>query len=371
MRVMRKGRVVDVVLVVALVTLGFWSMVANVVGPDVPVEDARHALSTHSWLMVPLWMAACAAPLWWRRGALEMCLATCAIVAVHDVAFGYVVRCGSGLPLAFAIAFLVGYGEPRRRAWLGLLASLALQVLVLLVDAAAPLMVLPATALIGVVVWGTGYLARQRAEMTSQLRARTNELRQLRDQSAQLAVSGDRARLSAELDSLLDNRLDQLMRVAEQGAAEPTKEVLAQIEESSRATLDEMRTIVGVLRGTDVALSPAPTVSHIDGLLARLSSTRVTVRGDARSLPASVELSAYRIVEHLLGALEVDPDLSVALVFGDAVLEVNVSGRAARTGDLKSALARARERARVQEGRLEATVKNGRARVVAQLPVTA
>ncbi|WP_182376676.1 hypothetical protein [Nocardioides sp. WS12] len=361
----------EVILVVLMVVLGTAAMVENVNASSALLPDYRHTIDAHSWLMVPVWLAACAAPLWWRRGALSMCLAVAVIVGIHVLAFGWVVRCGSGLPLSFALAFLVGYGEPRRRAAWGLVTVVGMQTLVLVKDSAAPFAVLPAAALIAAVVWGTGLLTRERSQIATQLRTRTRELRHLRDERTRLAVGDDRARLSAELDSLLDARLDQLARVADQGVASPTRDVLALLEEESRSTLDEMRTIVGELRGTDIALSPAPTVAHIDGLLARHSTAPVTVQGDPRSLPAGVELSAYRIVEHLLEALESDPDLSVVLRFDDTALEVTVSGRAGRASDVRAAVARARERALVQQGTFEAKLTRGRAHVVAHLPVRA
>ena len=47
-------------------------------------------------------------------------------------------------------------------------------------------------------------------------------------------------------------------------------------------------------------------------------------------LPAGVELSAYRIVEQLLDALEDAPDVEVRVRFGDDALELAVSGPASR-----------------------------------------
>ena len=56
------------------------------------------------------------------------------------------------------------------------------------------------------------------------------------------------------------------------------------IESDSRATLDGMREIVGLLRGGDVALAPAPSVAHLDALLARhlRAESRLSVTGDPR-----------------------------------------------------------------------------------------
>ena len=67
-------------------------------------------------------------------------------------------------------------------------------------------------------------------------------------------------------------------------------------------TLDEMREIVGVLRDDDAPTSPAPTLTSLRALVLRDKgdAARLTVEGSPRVLPAGVELSAYRIVEHLL-----------------------------------------------------------------------
>jgi glucose-6-phosphate-specific signal transduction histidine kinase len=134
-----------------------------------------------------------------------------------------------------------------------------------------------------------------------------------------------------------------------------------------------MRTIVGLLRGGDVALAPAPTVAHLDALLARhtKSDSRLTVAGDPRSLPATVELSAYRIVEHLVDVLadQRQSRIEVGVRFDDDALEIRVQGPVDRSADIKAAVARARERAKLLGGSLEMKVTRGRASAVAQLPV--
>ena len=134
-----------------------------------------------------------------------------------------------------------------------------------------------------------------------------------------------------------------------------------------------MREIVGLLRGGDVALAPAPTVAHLDALLARhtRADSRLTVTGDPRSLPATVELSAYRIVEHLVDVLADQPDsrIEVGVRFDDDALEIRVNGPVNKSADIKAAVARARERAKFLGGSLDVKVSRGRADAVAQLPV--
>jgi signal transduction histidine kinase len=148
---------------------------------------------------------------------------------------------------------------------------------------------------------------------------------------------------------------------------------LADIERESRRTLEEMRAVVGLLRddSTPAATEPQPTLTHLEALLVRAkgSDARLSVEGNPRVLPPAVELSAYRIAEQLLEALEDAPRVDVRVRFGEDALELSVSGPARRRA--KASIERARERARLQHGTLEATVRGGRAEAEVSLPVLA
>jgi hypothetical protein len=84
-----------------------------------------------------------------------------------------------------------------------------------------------------------------------------------------------------------------------------------------------------------------------------------------------VELSAYRIVEHLVTALadQSDSPVHVAVRFDDDTLEIRVNGPVDKRANLKEAIARAKERARLLGGSVEVKVARGQAGAVAQLPV--
>ena len=115
-----------------------------------------------------------------------------------------------------------------------------------------------------------------------------------------------------------------------------------------------------------------PSLAHLDALLARRDRTtpRLLVTGQPRSLPASVELSAYRIVEHLVDALADHPleHVHVEVRFDDDALEILVEGPVKRGHEVRAAVARARERATLLGGSVDITVNRGRARARAQLP---
>ena len=74
---------------------------------------------------------------WWRRGVPTVAGAAVAAMALHVVLFGWVTRCGSGLPLAFVLAFLGALAYERTRAWIVLGLGVLLSVIILTFDATA------------------------------------------------------------------------------------------------------------------------------------------------------------------------------------------------------------------------------------------
>jgi signal transduction histidine kinase len=174
---------------------------------------------------------------------------------------------------------------------------------------------------------------------------------------------------------VLKDRLAELARLAEHGAEaddDTARAILIEIETASRRTLEEMRSVVGVLRDDDAApTAPQPTLVHLESLLLRAkgAGARLEIEGSPRVLPVGVELSAYRVVEHLLSALEDAGDVEVRVRFGDDALDLVVTGPARRRA--AAAFGRARERVELHHGTLVASTEGGRAEAVAHLPVLA
>ena len=380
--VFRGIKVRDWVLAGVLTGLGLIVMQFDVQVTDAHVAKAVaegsmvHPMGSHSAWMIPVFFAATVPVLWWRRSVIAVTGVAIAVMALHDVLFGWVTRCGAGLPLAFVLAFLGALTYERTKAWIAGGLSALLSMVVVVIDASTGPSVLVLALPVVVIVFGVGRAARHRTALNQELKARDVELRRLRDERAALMVADDRARLSQQLDGLLQERLEHLTTAA--GSADglapaQAKALLESIEAGSRQTLDDMREIVGLLRGGDVALAPTPTVAHLDALLARhqAGNSRLTVTGNPRSLPATVELSAYRIVEHLITALadQADAPIAVAVRFEDEALEIRVTGPVSKGADVKEAIARAKERARLLGGSLDVKVARGQAGAVALLPV--
>ncbi len=371
----------DIVIASVVSVLGLLLMYVNVDGltdGKPPTEDEQSVIEIGALLpyelAFPLFLLV-TVPLLWRRVApIAAGGAALAGLAANVLLLGTeFLRCGVVGPTAFLFAFAAAAQLERRQAFIGLGLSVGLVVLDFGVTFGAP--VAAFTAGVTVAVWGIGRVVRSRGSMAQELEARTGELRAARDERARLEVATDRARLSRELDESLQHRLGQLASMADDAVrpADPAgaTATLLDIERESRRTLEEMRAVVGGLRQDepDVPTAPQPTLTHLEALVVRAKggSARLKVEGSPRMLPPAVELSAYRVVEHLLAALQDTPDVDVCVRFGDDALELVVSGPARRRA--KAAIARARERARLERGTVEARLQGGRADAVASLPV--
>jgi signal transduction histidine kinase len=204
-------------------------------------------------------------------------------------------------------------------------------------------------------VWLVGDLVRSRGEAVAELRQRNAELEAEREENARLAVVGERARIARELHDAVAHSLSVMVvqagaarRALEtaqpggEGAAERARGALTAIESTGRDTLSEMRRVVGALRPTgDEPYEPQPSLDALDRLLATVREAGLPVElvteGEARAVPRSVDLSAYRVVqEALTNTLKHAHAASarVRLHYGSDALDVEVTddgrGAAAR-----------------------------------------
>ena len=336
-----------------------------------------HELTSHSWAMVPVFALATVPVLWWRRNVIAVTGIALVVMVLHDLLFGWVTRCGAGLPLAFVLAYLGAVALERRQAWISLGLSTLLAAAVLVVDATTGFEPMVLAVPILLIVFGIGRAVRHRTAMSTELKARTVELQRLRDERVALELSSDRVRLSQELDGLLQERLSQLTTAADSGpgprpgrAQGPLRVHRERQPLHPRRHARDRRPPARRRCRARLRLPPWRTSTRCSpGTPA--SDSRLTVAGDPRSLPATVELSAYRIVEHLVDVLADQPDsrIEVGVRFDHDALEIRVTGPVDKSADVKAAVARARERAKFLGGSLDMKVSRGRASAVAQLPV--
>src|SRR4051794_15071033 len=282
----------DVLVAAFFTAAGVLLMVLNVTDPD-PGTDAA------SWIVIPGFLFVTIPLLWRRTAPLQALIAVAVAMAVNVAFLGEAVRCGVTFPVVWLLVFAAGARLEQRDALIGLGVGQLALVLMGLHDGAVDVGVVAFFAPVTLVVWAIGRLVHSRGRMVEELQRRTVELRAARDERARLEVATDRARLSADLDELLQRRLGELAGLADAGAAETdaaaATATLVDIEHASRRTLEQMREMVGVLRHDDLApTAPQPTLTHLEAMLVRAKGARARLRveGNPRVLPAGVELSA-------------------------------------------------------------------------------
>ncbi|WP_375478674.1 hypothetical protein [uncultured Jatrophihabitans sp.] len=307
------------------------------------------------------------------------------------VVIGHLVRCGAGLLAVFYTAFVLG-----ARCRLGL-AALGLSFLAVNIGCQAlsdPQLgssaIVYMVPIAGAFALG-GRLLRSRNAALAQLRIRTTELRVQREENARLAVATEQARIADDLDGFLAERVDRMSGAAAAGraalAVEPVQARAAfeTISLAGRAALTRMRDVVAGLKGDDdlaAGIAPAPVLAGLDRLLADAAegSAQLRIVGDPRLLPPGLELSAYRIVERLLEAIDCDPGpdrsgvkgpTELSVVFGPYDLQLTVTGPTARRADVRAALAAVAERAAVHGGSMQTSTTDRRRTTVVALPLVA
>jgi hypothetical protein len=188
-------------------------------------------------------------------------------------------------------------------------------------------------------VWAGGRVVRARDRVAGQLAERSGLLERQREQTAQLAVEVERTRLATDLDSAARVRLRGIIDLADGGEraciADPEhgRELFARIERMGRDSLNEMRSLLGVLRSDERASrSPRPTLAQIDTLLAEARAggrlVDLEIEGERRLLPGGVELAAYRALQHALVAVRgaAGEPATVQLRYLPGALELEVRG---------------------------------------------
>jgi signal transduction histidine kinase len=242
--------------------------------------------------------------------------------------------------------------------------------------------------------WLLGHFVGVRRIYVGQLEERTAELEQAREELARRAVVEERLRLARELHDVVAHAMSVIAVQSGVGAhvadthPEEAAKALVAIEATSRAALEELRRLLGVLRQEDEPqgdLAPVPGLADLEGLLAEVAkaglAVKLQVNGTRPPLPAGVDLSAYRIVqEALTNVVKHAGPARAQVVVGygdqDVTVEVIDDGRGAVTSvsdgrvGTGHGLIGMRERVQAFGGDLEAGPRpNGGFRVAARLPL--
>jgi len=148
-----------------------------------------------------------------------------------------------------------------------------------------------------------GVLVRARRQAVS-MAARSAALQR----QAEQATAAERARIAREMHDIVAHHLSVIVLQAAgaRASGRPAEATLEKVENSARQALSETRRLLGVLRDPDeeAGLAPQPGIGDLDALAASVRAAGLPVHlvidGDLAALPATVDVSVYRIVQEAL-----------------------------------------------------------------------
>lgn len=217
----------------------------------------------------------------------------------------------------------IAHGSARnsRRAIALVILALALMVILDPVDLSAEGALISGAVFAGVILLATSSRARRdsaHADLTAaeQRVALERERADAERERAALTATQERLRITRELHDVIGHAMSvmvvqagaagRLLDTADPGRA---RTAVAEIENTGRGAMAEMRNLLGVLRdgeaeGDGSPRAPAPTLDDVRPLVARVGEaglpTTMAVHGTPFVVTAGIGLAAYRIVQEAL-----------------------------------------------------------------------
>ena len=241
--------------------------------------------------------------------------------------------------------------------------------------------------LVFTVTWSAGRGLRVLEQRAADSQRRAVEVEVGAAERAMAAVVEERTRIARELHDVVAHALSVM--VVQAGAAEQVvdddpehvRRALRTIRSTGTEALDEMRRVVSMLREADEAgaRAPQPGLEQVEVLVDEVRSVgldvELTVLGTSRSLPAGLDLTAYRILQEALTNVRRHASAGRARVeirYGAEMLllEVADDGTGPGSAEPGHGLIGMRERVALYGGRLDAGPgPGGGFRVHVELPL--
>jgi signal transduction histidine kinase len=309
---------------------------AAVLAASTFVADHQTAQALPELVLAVLLATLCAVPVALRR--IRPLAAFCALLVLSVLVGMLVNQRGEAAVLAFPIAYvlyLVAVTYRRRVSASAFVAALAVVGVLTFAEGNASTTLIPIGLLL--IVFGTfGSMARQRRAYASGLQT----------QAASQAVAEERLRIARELHDVVAHSMAVIAVQAGFGQyvidSQPgqAREALSAIQGTSRDALDEMRRMLSVLRQGDAEgsqaapeapLRPADGLADMHRLITRVGHAGVHVdlqiTGQPVDVPASVGLSAFRIIQEALTNVvkhAATPDCQVRLDYREQELSLEI-----------------------------------------------
>lgn len=249
-----------------------------------------------------------------RRWPLPSLAAT-TVAAVVCIVIGGRMPVPVFLPVLVLCAYTVGSVSGRTTAWV---AGIATAVSVYVAGQFGNNQGWIAPENLGTIAWtgmavAVGDGLRTRRAYVAAVEERARRAEQSRDEEARRQVVLERLRIARELHDVVAHHIAMINVQAGVAAhvlrqqPEQAEEALRHVREAARTVIEELSTVLSVLRQPDdpeTSDEPTRGLGRLSGLLDALAAAGLRVEhrqdGVARSLPASVDLAAFRIVQESL-----------------------------------------------------------------------
>ncbi|CCH32280.1 histidine kinase [Actinosynnema sp. NPDC047251] len=144
------------------------------------------------------------------------------------------------------------------------------------------------------------------------LEERAERLEQEQEQQARVAVAEERTRITREMHDIVTHNLSVMVALtdaavyAQHRAPDKATTAMLQISETGRQALTDMRRSLGVLHADepDAARHPLPGIAQLEALVDQMCAaglpTRLEVHGGHAHIPATAQLTVYRLVQEAL-----------------------------------------------------------------------
>ncbi|MFF2351067.1 sensor histidine kinase [Kitasatospora sp. NPDC058115] len=280
----------------------------------VPALLLANVVTTHEPSGLPPAVALTAAltlPLLWRRRAPRTVFAVVAAVALVQ----WLVDVQLPADVALLVALYTVAAHSGRRGTL--LAGAVVEAGVLLAclrwapaDAfLTPFVAVTATAVAAAVL---GVNVRTTRAYLAAVEERAARLEREQEQQARLAVAEERTRITREMHDIVTHNLSVMVALtdaavhAQHRAPQKATAAMLQISETGRQALTDMRRSLGVLRTDepDAQRHPLPGIGQLRSLADQMDAaglpTRLEVDGAHGGVPATAQLTVYRLVQEAL-----------------------------------------------------------------------
>ncbi|MFJ7147213.1 sensor histidine kinase [Streptomyces sp. NPDC100445] len=157
-----------------------------------------------------------------------------------------------------------------------------------------------------------GMNARTTRAYLAVLEERAARLEEQQDQRARLAVAEERTRITREMHDIVTHNLSVMVALTDAAVhvqhRSPDKATTAmvRVSETGRQALTDMRRSLGILRTDepDAERHPLPSIAQLEDLADRMCAaglpTRVEIHGGHTHVPATAQLTVYRLVQEAL-----------------------------------------------------------------------